>query len=932
MEINSNSENKSKPRRLPSLIKLWYYYPITLVSITLILILAFFIFIQIKTYETNVKKLKAEFPINQRNELKIKILTVKDYIFWVKTNEDPQISEFVSKKLNSVQRIIESYSLSDSNFSLKFNLLIDSITELNKNSAFKLIIMDDSLNFLNQPAVKIDVLTQVLSKYTKNLHFLDYTEPWKITDELFEKSSLKVFYRKSSLSDYSIGFYLGDSKKDDILKEIVLDSLSRVKYHNNEYIFINTFEGNALLTKGKRSFHEENIIKSNDSNWKQVFNKELEFAQKPGGDFLTYQWSNNQKHERKEKTSFFTGDLEWKWIIGTGFFTDDIKPLLNTMKSDLQHEITTIIAQFLAFLGGLTLLIFLLTRRIASRTNKNIQLFLNFFKRASQGLQVMDTNKLAFQEFELLAEAANHMISEREKIKSVLANEKSKLRYIIDAIPDLIFFKNTNSLFEGCNTAFEKYTGKTSSEIVGMSEYDLFKKERADCYIESDKRIFSLLLSERTTEWVTLRNGEKRLMDTLKTPFYNSDKVLLGIIGISRDITEMEETRQRLLLAKEKAEESDRLKTAFLANMSHEIRTPMNAIIGFSDLLSDDELSAEDRLDFISKIKSSGNALMSLINDIIDIAKIEAGQLRISESELNLNKLMKELHSTFTNLKNLNGKEKISLEMSLGEEENTVWIFSDPFRLQQILTNLLNNALKFTEFGKVEFGYSIEDAKLRFFVKDTGIGILRSKQKLLFKRFSQIDSGANRKYGGTGLGLAISSNLVELLGGTIDVDSFPGKGSTFTFTIPYKPITPQIAKKSNARIKDPDWSGKTILIAEDSMQNYLLVEAILRFTQVKLIHALDGQKVINLAKSESGIDLILMDIQLPVKTGYEALVEIRELFPTIPVISYTAFALPNERDKSIKAGFVDYLPKPIKAETLIPILDKYLSKPGLENS
>lgn len=924
--INTNQDRK----KLPALINLWHFYPTLFLSIVLIVIVTYFIFSQIHKYNIEVDRVKKEFTAKQRIDLKIKVLSAKDYIYWVKAHPETYIKDLIYKKTYQVQQIIDNHCSANEINAHELSLILDSIDEINKKSVFKLILLDQNLRMLHSASINKEKISIPFSLQNGEYAFHKVTEfSTEQVNSLGVNGKLNVFYKAAKQPEYFIGFFSSNNSKDDMLKEIILDSLSQIKYNNNEYIFINTYNGYALLSKGNKLIEPVEIAKSKESNWKQIFNYELKYAQSPEGGYYTYFWSNSPNSLRKEKTSFFSGVHDWNWIIGTGYFADDVNPIIDEMKSNLRKEIVSTLVKFLIFLLCMSLLIYLITKRYASNTKKNIQLFLNFFKRAAHGLQVIDKEKLAFEEFSVLADAANHMIFEREKIKTVLATEKSKLRHMIDAIPDLIFFKGTDSLFEGCNTAFEKFIGKSSSEIAGLSEYELFGKIKAENYIRSDRKIFEMLLPERSSEWITLRNGDKRLFDTLKTPYFDSNKKLIGIIGISRDITEMEETRQRLLLAKEKAEESDRLKTAFLANMSHEIRTPMNAIIGFSDLLAEEDLSIEDRNDFISKIKTAGNSLMSLINDIIDIAKIEAGQLKITDTEINLFLLMKELHSTFTNLKNISGKESIELNLLISEQDQDLWIYSDPFRLQQIVTNLLNNALKFTEFGSVDFGYERKDNFLNFFVKDTGIGILRSKQKLLFKRFSQVDAGSNRKYGGTGLGLAISSNLVDLLGGTIAVDSIPGKGSTFTFSIPYKSATRKHTGQKSILRKDIDWAGKSILIAEDSMQNYLLVEAVLRFTNVELIHATDGQKAIELAKSNPKVDLILMDIQLPVKTGYEALKEIQELFPSIPVISYTAFALPNEREKSLNAGFVDYIPKPIKAESLIPILDKYLSKPGL---
>ncbi|MBK7027879.1 MAG: response regulator [Bacteroidales bacterium] len=428
----------------------------------------------------------------------------------------------------------------------------------------------------------------------------------------------------------------------------------------------------------------------------------------------------------------------------------------------------------------------------------------------------------------------------------------------------------------------------------------------------------------RSTDWVTYPDGRKVLADTLKTLYFDTEGKVLGIIGISRDITEMEETRQRLIMAKEKAEESDRLKTAFLANMSHEIRTPMNAIIGFSDLLSDEDLAPEDREDFISKIKLSGESLMNIINDIIDIAKIEAGQLKITDAECDIDKLLANLYGTFSEIKNRSHKSELELKLNLPSSDTPLVTIADPLRLHQVLTNLLSNALKFTEFGQIEFGYTFKDSIIQFFVRDTGIGILRSKQQLLFQRFSQLDQSTTRKYGGTGLGLAISKNIVELMGGSIWLESEPGQGSLFQFTLPYRAVEVENIAAFSAD-DTINWKNKKILIAEDIDQNYILMEAVLKFTQVTLLHAPNGQVAIDLVKEHSDINLILMDIQLPVKTGYEAIQEILQIYPELPIISFTAYALPREKEKSLEAGCVDFLNKPIKPDQLLNVIRKYMN-------
>lgn len=924
-------EGTTKSAQIPkkrSLIAILYFFPIVFFISGLTTIFAYYTWFQIHKYNIQIAELKKVYPEHQKAELKSKVLMLKDYIQWVKSHPAEELTALISNRLEATEALIQYYHGQDSNTLDHFSIaLTDSLDKLNKATIYKLFFLNDNDEVV-YPVNPIDEKSNSISKLSKNYLIIENKENLRkiISDLTNHKvaTGSYILIKRLNRKNLRIGINFQNSSINSGLQEVVLDSLSKIKYPNNEYVIINTYDGLALLSKGKRQFPPLKISNSIESNWKDIFAKELEYARLPQGGFYTYFWRNNTNVERSEKTSFFSGINDWEWIIGTGFFTNDVEPVINRMNAELKIDIRNNLIKFFVFLIILTVVGYFSMRYFALKAKSNIDLFLNFFKRAAKGMQLIDTSKLAFTEFDTIAQAANQMIHERERIKSVLSAEKSRLKYMIDAIPDLIFFKDADSKFLGCNKAFENYINKKSDDILGLSEFDLFGRLEAETYIKSDMKIINSLQPERTTNWIEYQNGQRMLFYTLKTPYFDSENNLLGIIGISRDITEMEETRQRLILAKEKAEESDRLKTAFLANMSHEIRTPMNAIIGFSDLLAEDDLTTEDKKDYISKIKSAGHALMSLINDIIDIAKIEAGQLKVSESMCNIDHILNDLLGTFIELKNTSGKRNINLNLVRPEKSNETIVISDPMRLQQILTNLLSNALKFTEFGQVEFGYSIDGNFLSFYVKDTGIGILRSKQKLLFQRFSQLDPSTTRKYGGTGLGLAISKNLIDLMGGTIDLESTPGKGSMFYFTIPYKPVVSKPAKPSKQDLNNINWKGKTILIAEDILQNFLLMEALLKKSEAELIHALNGQIAIDIVRSNPYIDLVLMDIQLPIKTGYEALREILEIRPELPILSYTAFALPHEREKSMTAGFVDFIPKPIKAEILIPMLDKYL--------
>jgi len=383
--------------------------------------------------------------------------------------------------------------------------------------------------------------------------------------------------------------------------------------------------------------------------------------------------------------------------------------------------------------------------------------------------------------------------------------------------------------------------------------------------------------------------------------------------------------------AQEKAEEADRLKTAFLANMSHEIRTPLNAIIGFSELLKDNGLEEEDKNLYIKHITASGKSLLNLINDIIDISKIEAGQLTISKEECKVNSILYELYATFLTELKRQDKSNVELKIDLAFKPDEFICKTDPFRLQQVLTNLLSNASKFTEEGFIEFGYRPEsNDKLLFFVKDTGTGIPKDKQKIVFERFRQVADKNSAKRKGTGLGLAISKKLINLLDGDIWVDSIKGEGSTFYFTIPLDTPIPQEKIEeylSNKDDSDISFDEKTIMIVEDEESNFVLLNTILKKHNANILYAKNGKVAVDyIRKNSRVIDLIMMDIQMPEMDGYEATKLIKELKNEIPVIAHTAYTMETEKEKCIASGCDYYISKPCDVNELLRIIKKFIGE------
>jgi signal transduction histidine kinase/ActR/RegA family two-component response regulator len=370
--------------------------------------------------------------------------------------------------------------------------------------------------------------------------------------------------------------------------------------------------------------------------------------------------------------------------------------------------------------------------------------------------------------------------------------------------------------------------------------------------------------------------------------------------------------------AEQKAIESDRLKTAFLQNISHEIRTPMNSIVGFSELLKDKNISESEKEQYLEMISKSSDQLLNIVNEVLDISLIETGNLSVNLRRVKLNNLMKEIYLLYSPLIN----KEISFTMSTGLSDSLSLILTDAIKLRQIISNLLNNAAKFTDKGHIGFGYTLEDNELKFFIEDTGIGIAADFHDKIFKRFLKVGVDEERLYEGVGLGLAICKGNLDLLEGKIWMDSEPGKGSKFLFTIPYKPVYEEEPVTLNNKDVITTLNNLTILVAEDDDVNFLYIKEIFKGSGAEILHAVNGSEAVEMCQENERIGIVLIDIKMPVMNGYEAIKKIREFRPNLPIIAQTAFALSNEMLKAFNAGSNDYISKPFTREQLLAIVSK----------
>ena len=520
-------------------------------------------------------------------------------------------------------------------------------------------------------------------------------------------------------------------------------------------------------------------------------------------------------------------------------------------------------------------------------------------------------------------------VTERVKAEQLILKNQEMLRGIFDSSPLAIIVVDLEyRIIDGNPASIEMFRIDVSDENRDRSLFSFIPEQ--DHKIATERLKESLMKDySKNNQYKLIRSdGSTFYAETSSSVIKDSSGKPVAIVVVVNDITERLSFIQELKHAKAIAEQSDKLKTAFLANMSHEIRTPMNSIIGFSNLLTDSNIEEEKKTEYLHHIIKSSNALLSLIDDIIDISKIEAGQLTITKSEFNINAAVKEIFDSF---KASNTKKTVALNLVLPPDSDSYKLDSDVMRIRQVLSNLIGNAIKFTEKGTIEVGYDIEaegdNADIKFYVADTGIGIPKEMQETIFERFRQVDETTSRKFGGTGLGLAISKRIVMLLGGRIWVESEPGKGSIFYFTLPFKVENIEHSDDNERFISSKyDWKDKTILIAEDEDTNFELLKAALHKTKVNVIWAVNGLEAVEICKANKNIDLVLMDIRMPKMNGYEATKKIKSFRKNLGVIALTAYAMAEDGAKSLEAGCDMYFSKPIRPSKLLSVIDRFFQK------
>ncbi|MCH2082275.1 MAG: ATP-binding protein [Saprospiraceae bacterium] len=538
----------------------------------------------------------------------------------------------------------------------------------------------------------------------------------------------------------------------------------------------------------------------------------------------------------------------------------------------------------------------------------------------------------ANEELRALNEDLENKIAERSK-----ALVESEIRYkrIIENMElGLLEVDNDGKVIRAYDW-FCDMTGYTENELLGKDAGNVFltqdQRELIDAQNDNRKRgqagVYELQIKKK--------NGEKIWVLISGAPMYDTNDNIIGSVGVHYDITAQKNLQNDLIEARKVAESAQQAEKQFLANMSHEIRTPLNAVIGMTHLLFDTKLSPKQK-EYLAILRSSADLLKGLINDILDFSKIESGQMEVAPREFDLIGLLKSLEKTFQ-LKV--EKKPVEVRSRLDPQIQNMLI-GDDLMLNQILFNLVGNAIKFTSEGVVGVNVKVIDSKdkmktLQFDVYDTGIGIPKKKQNLIFQDFKQVNKEIKLKYGGTGLGLAITKRLIEMQKGKIWVESEIGKGTRFSFTIPYEDTGREAIIKNNQLPKKLTFIGEhcRVLVAEDNIMNRKYINTLLKKWDINPVMAHDGQEAIEATKKQE-FDIILMDIQMPEVDGFEATISIRNttnLNQKTPIIALTASALTKEKDKAFSIGMNDFLSKPFAPIELLRCLNKHVNQEEINN-
>ncbi len=588
-----------------------------------------------------------------------------------------------------------------------------------------------------------------------------------------------------------------------------------------------------------------------------------------------------------------TGSL----TLGTALTTPVSKPVINL---------------FLIFLGTLVVicLVIIFFSIKLKRVNRELQ---------ARNKQILDINMD-------LQRSNSELENQKDMITKEYYESDKFYRMLLQAATDGIIFFDRDWKLKYANSAVYSSIGLDRNSYNLIDYKDIIHPEDIDYQVKREQALNSNGFFESELR-LRHKDGQYINFSTRSVTVRSDNGEILGALTISRDITKLKQVHEELIKANMEAEASNSLKSSFLANISHEIRTPLNSVVGFSNLLLADNITNEAKAEYIEHINHNSEKLLQIIGDIIDLSRLESSQIEITYEESSLSSIVNEVIEEARQVIKRNEKS-IILNVKNQFEDNGDLIFTDKIWLKRVLNHLMDNAVKFTLDGSIEFLYMREESNIVFKIKDTGIGINKENLQSIFEEFRQEIDGHHRPFEGLGIGLTLAKEVVERMGGKIFVQSEKGVGSEFSFSLPFRPAGSLKVKtkalNSSQIITTIDWSARKCLLVDDNKDVLIYLTRILADTGVTILKARSGVEAIELVKSNLDIDVVLLDMQMPEMNGIEATKEIRKIRKNLPIIAQTAFIFEDDKDIILEAGCDACLIKPIRKDHLLTVMSSFV--------
>ncbi len=744
-----------------------------------------------------------------------------------------------------------------------------------------------------------------------------------------EAGDTTLFSRKTTyIKKYEpLNIYLGEAiYLEDHLEKVkskIIELLANIRFGKEGYIFLNTKDGYGLIKDGEIIDDPVNMWNLTDPNGVKVMQEEYRASNTPGGDFIYYSWRKLHSDEIEKKVSFVAGVDEFNWMLGAGTYLDEINDKINdreeALRADLYEDI---------FLFGTIMLIVLLSgffmlRYFVRTEQAQVNLFIDYFKKTGDSFEVLDIRKFRYSEFMRMAESLNRMVKERKKIADERETDRLLLRYMIDAIPDAIAYKDMRLKYLGCNKAFENIFGISRDSLVNKSAKEIFPEKVVEELRQTENKLFETREPVRKEIWMTNAKGEYVLFDLVKSFYYDNSGNMLGMISVARDMTQNEKQKKHLQEALEKASQSDQLKSAFLTNISHEIRTPVNAIRGFSSVIREDEMNVEEIAENLTQISSASEQLLKIIENVLFLSLIESESLVYFPSEVDVKEV---LQTTFDDVVNRHTADNkpLGFSYSLKLPGNPVHKKIDPFWFKVIADNVIDNAFKFTDKGKVTILLKTSNDHVKLIVSDTGCGIPEGSEKNIYNSFYRLPNNQKTVYRGTGSGLFIVKTLISRMQGAVWYESELNKGTTFYLDFPPKISTGLHAQAGDQEMDGLLFGGHNFMLAFSNDANYEFLRIILNRKSAEVMRAINAKETLQHC-GERKTDIIIIDSLMEGKHTPDLVRKIKELSdkPVFVILSQQDGVTDSE---VLKAGAYGILHRPLNMKRFYDIIYKALTK------